>query len=234
MKRTTAALTLTIALFGAACSSAETAAPTSAPRTTTTTTVTAAPPTTATISAPAAATTTAPTSPLAGLVAEIGSAEYDPAEHRNDLPAPNSISISRIGVSNATVVDVGVEDNGDMEIPESDAVGWYRFNPTPGENGSAVLAAHISFNGANGVFRYLSDVEPGDVVTIGYDDGSSGTFEVFEVSQYDKQELPLDRIFDKDGDPVLTLITCGGDFNRSVSSYEDNFVAYAIPIDSGT
>jgi hypothetical protein len=40
----------------------------------------------------------------------------------------------------------------------------------------------------------------------------------------------LDRIFAKDGDPVLTLITCGGDFNRSLRSYEDNVVTYAVPI----
>ena len=202
------------------------------PAPTTTTTVTVAPPSTSTTSAPAAPTTET-VSPLADLVAPVGSAEYDPAEHRNDLPAPTSISISRIDVSNATVVDVGVEENGDMELPGADAVGWYRYNAIPGENGSAVLAAHISYNGRNGVFRYLSDVEPGDVVTIGYDDGSMSTFEVFEVAQYDKQELPLERIFEKDGDPVLTLITCGGDFNRSLSSYEDNVVAYAAPIDTG-
>ena len=230
MKRTTAALTLTIALFGAACSSAGTSDTTSPqPTTTTTTTVTAAPATTSTTST-TSTPTTATISPLADLVAPVGSAEYDPAEHRNDSPVPTSISIDEINVANASVVDVGVEDNGDMELPGAQAVGWYRYNAIPGEEGSSVLSAHISYNGTNGVFRYLSDVQPGDVVTIGYDDGSMGTFEVVEVAQYDKQELPLDRIFDKTGDPVLTLITCGGDFNSSLRSYEDNFVAYAIPI----
>ena len=28
----------------------------------------------------------------------------------------------------------------------------------------------------------------------------------------------------------ITLITCGGDFNPSVGSYEDNVVAYAVPV----
>lgn len=232
MKRTTAALTLTIALFGAGCSTAEpasTAAPEPATTSTTSTptTTSAAPATTATTTAPVTTT-----SPLAALVTPVGSAEYDPAEHRDEAPAPTSISINEINVANAPVVDVGVEDNGDMELPGAEAVGWYRFNPKPGQEGSSVLSAHISYNGRNGVFRYLSDVKPGDVVTIGYDDGSMGTFEVFEVAQYDKQELPLDRIFDKDGEPVLTLITCGGDFNSSLRSYEDNFVAYAVPVEA--
>ena len=171
-------------------------------------------------------------SPLAERTSAIGSAIYDPDEHTDDFPTPVSISIESLDVTAATVVDVGVETNGDMEIPGADAVGWYRFNPKPGQEGSSVLAAHIAWNGTNGVFRYLADVEDGDRVTIGYDDGSAATFEIVEVSQYDKQSLPLDRIFAKDGDPVLTLITCGGDFNRSLRSYEDNIVAYAVPVTS--
>ena len=198
---------------------------------TTTAPATAAPDTTSTVVAPPA-TTQESVSPLAARVTPIGSAAYDPAEHRNDAPVPTSISIDEINVASAPVVDVGVEDNGDMELPGAEAVGWYRYNAIPGEPGSSVLSAHISYNGSNGVFRYLSDVEPGDVVSVGYDDGSAATFEVVEVAQYDKQELPLDRIFDKDGGPVLTLITCGGDFNSSLRSYEDNFVAYAVPIDA--
>jgi LPXTG-site transpeptidase (sortase) family protein len=236
MNRYLATILVTIGLLAAACSSAvgsttdDQASAPPAPVATTTTT-TAVPPST---SAAPESTMSAPTSlsPLADRVTELGSARYDPAEHTDDEPVPTSISIGSIGVAGAPVVDVGVEADGDMEIPGAEAVGWYRFNPTPGEQGSAVLSAHIAYNGRNGVFRYLSDVAAGDRVTIGYDDGSEATFEVVEVAQYDKQALPLDRIFAKDGDPVLTLITCGGEFNPSLRSYEDNFVAYAVPVTS--
>ena len=163
-------------------------------------------------------------------MAPIGSAQYDPADHTDDRPVPVAISIDGIGVEEAPVQDVGVEDNGDMEIPGADGVGWYRFNATPGEEGSAVLAAHISFDGQPGVFRYLDEAEIGDRVVIEFDDGTTSEFEIVELAQYDKQELPTDRVFAKTGDPVLTLVTCGGDFNRSLRSYEDNVVAYAIPI----
>ena len=169
-------------------------------------------------------------SPLAGLVSPLGSALYDRSDHVDSWPNPVHLSLERIGADQAPVLAVGVEDNGDMEIPGADGVGWYRFNPKPGQEGSAVLAAHISYNGSPGVFRYLSDVVVGDVVYVGFDDGTERSFEIVELAQYDKQELPFDRIFAKDGDPVLTLITCGGDFNRSLRSYEDNIVAYAIPI----
>jgi LPXTG-site transpeptidase (sortase) family protein len=169
-------------------------------------------------------------SPLAASVVALGSARYDVEDHVDERAVPTSISIAGIGVVGAPVIDVGVEENGDMEIPGADSVGWYRFNPTPGEPGSAVLAAHIASNGNPGVFRYLADVEIGSRVVVAFDDGTTTEFEIIELAQYDKQELPDDRVFAKDGDPILTLITCGGDFNRSLRSYEDNIVAYAIPV----
>lgn len=236
MKRHLATLLVIIGLFAAACSSAagsatdEQAAPPPAPVATTSTTTTVAP--SPSTEPPPTTSTTKPVSPLAERVTQLDSAVYDPADHTDDQPEPTSISIGAIDVAGAPVVDVGVEANGDMEIPGAEAVGWYRFNPAPGEEGSSVLAAHIAYNGRNGVFRYLADVATGDTVTIGYDDGTETTFEIVEVAQYDKQALPFDRIFAKDGDPVLTLITCGGEFNPSLRSYEDNIVAYAVPVTS--
>jgi sortase (surface protein transpeptidase) len=222
-------LILLIAVVGAACSAASADPVSEVPQTTTTTVAT----TTTTSTTPPAEeqpTTSRPTSTLANEVEPLESALYDAADHVDDRAVPVSISIDGIGVADAPVIDVGVEENGDMEIPGARSVGWYRFNPTPGEAGSAVLAAHISYNGTPGVFRYLADVEIGERVVVAFDDGSTTEFEIIELAQYDKEELPDDRVFAKDGDPVLTLITCGGDFNRSLRSYEDNVVAYAVPI----
>ena len=159
----------------------------------------------------------------------LGSALLTPLPE--PAPQPIALVVDSVGISSAPIVDVGVEPNGEMEIPGATEIGWYRYGSTPGESGSAVLAAHIAFNGTDGVFRDLDDVEVGNIVEVLYDDGSTSRFEITETAQYAKDELPVERIFAKDGDPVLTLITCGGDFNRSVRSYSDNVVAYAQPID---
>jgi LPXTG-site transpeptidase (sortase) family protein len=230
MKRQLALIILAIGLVVSACSSATSETPSEEVAPATTTTTVAPAPAATEAFANEAPTTTDGRSPLAELVAPVGSAAYDPRDHVDDRPVPTSISIDRIGVSEAPVLDVGVRPDGEMEIPGASDVGWYRFNPTPGEAGSAVLAAHIQYNGKPGVFRYLSDVEIGDEVVVHFDDGSQTGFRIVELAQYDKDELPTDRVFAKDGDPVLTLITCGGDFNRSLNSYEDNVVAYAVPI----
>jgi LPXTG-site transpeptidase (sortase) family protein len=237
MKQRLAALFIIVALVGAACSSDDSESAATPPPPTTgaveapATTSSTAAPVNETV-APEAGTEEVPLSPLAGLVDPVGSALYNPEDHVDNAPAPTSISISRLDVDGAPVVDVGVEENGDMELPGAEAVGWYRFNAKPGQEGSSVLAAHINYNGTNGVFRYLSKVEIGDRVVVGFEDGSSSEFEIVEVARYDKQELPIDRIFAKTGGPILTLITCGGSFNRSLRSYEDNFVAYAIPVEA--
>ncbi len=170
---------------------------------------------------------TDPVSELARRTRPLGTAIPEPLEETT--PTPVGLRIDSLGVAGA-VVDVGVEPNGEMEIPGAKEIGWYRFGSSPGERGSAVLAAHIAFNGRDGVFRNLDDIEVGDIVEVSYDDGSSQRFRVTETAQYAKDELPVDRVFAKDGTPELTLITCGGDFNRSLRSYDDNVVAYATPL----
>ena len=166
-------------------------------------------------------------SPLAEKTTELESALYTPPAP--DGPAPTSLTIDRLNVASAPVSDVGVLANGDMEVPPVSDVGWYRYGVRPGDEGSAVLAAHIAFDGVPGVFRHLDRLQPGDIIEVGFSDGGVERFTVTEIAQYDKDEIPRDRIFSKDGRPEIALITCGGDFNRSLRSYEDNIVAYAIP-----
>lgn len=146
-------------------------------------------------------------------------------------PVPVGLTIDALGLSTAGVIGVGVEENGDMEIPPADRVGWYRFGASPGDEvGSAVLAAHIAFDGQDGVFVNLDELEIGSLIQVEYSDGSVAEFVASAKEQYDKNELPKSSIFDRSGDPQLVLITCGGDFNSKVRSYEDNVVVYAKPL----
>ena len=170
-------------------------------------------------------TTTAPPPTLGTF---IGSAL--PGDPPPTTPRPVRLSIEAVDVVDAPVIDVGVLPDGDMEIPGAREVGWYRFGPSPGEEGSAVLAAHIAFNGVDGVFRRLDRLQPGALVEVWFEDETVKTFEVLRLEQYEKSRLPVDDLFSETGEPRLTLITCGGDFNRSLRSYTDNVVAVAKPV----
>ncbi len=145
-------------------------------------------------------------------------------------PVPTTITVERLGLTGTTVLAVGVEDNGEMTEPPPLDVGWYRFGPRPGEAGSAVLAGHIASGGIPGAFRHLDRLEPGDLVTVGFDDSSSQTWVVDELFQVDKIDLPFDTLFARSGPPKLALITCGGEFDYDARSYEDNIVVTASPV----
>ena len=106
-------------------------------------------------------------------------------------PEPTALTIEALGVSGAPVRPVGVEpDGGAMEIPPVDEVGWYQFGARPGDPGSTVLAAHVAYDGVDGVFRHLDDLGAGDGVTVALSDGSRQTFVVTEVARHPKSELP--------------------------------------------
>lgn len=148
-------------------------------------------------------------------------------------PQPVRLRINDIAVD-APVAAYGVDTRtGEMEVPRNiTEVAWYRFGATPGEQGSAVLAAHVDLAGEGpGVFFDLGQLEPGNLVTVAMDDGSARYFEVTARQTYEKDELPVDVIFGKQGPAVLTLITCGGGFNSTIGSYDSNVVVYAFPVD---
>lgn len=169
-------------------------------------------------------------SPLADLITELPPASTGLPQLEPEGPQPIGLTIESLGINVATVIDVGVEDNGDMEVPPADEVGWYRYGPAPGQEGSSVLAAHIAYDGVDGVFVNLDDLALGSIIAVEYDDGSIAEFEAVATEQYNKQQLPKDSIFARTGEPQLVLITCGGEFNRQVRSYDDNIVVYANPL----
>lgn len=141
--------------------------------------------------------------------------------------APTALRIDGIGVD-AEVVPVGVAADGSMEVPAADQVGWYRYGPVPGAAGSAVLAAHVDYDGRRGAFFDLSALRPGDAVVV---DGPDGTrrYRVTETRQVAKADLAASGVFDRSGEPRLALITCGGDFDATARSYRDNVVVQAVP-----
>lgn len=130
------------------------------------------------------------------------------------------------------MIAVGVDNAGLMSVPESiDQVAWYQFGPSPGQPGSAVLAAHVDMaREGPGLFYDIDRLGRGSEVTVWFSDGSQQRFQVEANERYPKAELDLAAVFARDGRPTLTLITCGGGFNRTLRSYQDNVVVSLVPV----
>ncbi len=145
-------------------------------------------------------------------------------------PTPVALQISSIDVSGFPIRPVGLEPDGQLEIPGADEIGWYRLGSSPGQGGTTVLAAHVSWKGDSGPFARLGSVEPGDQIEVTTDDGGRRVYAVVERARYGKLALPGDRLWRTAGDETLALITCGGEFDPSVRRYRENIVVYAVPV----
>jgi sortase (surface protein transpeptidase) len=161
-----------------------------------------------------------------------------PTASPEPVPEPESVavvpvrlSIPAIGVE-ARVVPAGLESGtGEMEVPRAvDVVGWYRHGPALAEPaGSTVVAGHVDdAEQGPGAFFRLRDLGRDQRFTVTGSDGSRRRYRVVAREVFSKERMPLDRLFARDGAPRLTLITCGGDFDRSRRSYRDNIVVTAV------
>lgn len=141
-------------------------------------------------------------------------------------PLPVAVEIPAIGV-HAELVGLGLNDDGSMEVPDFGFAGWYVNGPVPGAIGPAVIAAHVDSIDGPDVFYALSVLEPGDAVHVHREDGSTASFVVQELERHPKDDLPGDRIWAASDRPQLTLITCGGAFDRTAGHYTHNVIVYA-------
>ena len=147
------------------------------------------------------------------------------------LPAvPTGLSIPSLGVL-APVVPVGLGEDRSMQIPGVSEAGWYLPGRAPGSpTGSAVIAAHVDFNERPGVFFELRGIQPGAEVVVTDAAGGKHRFVVTERTQVAKDRVPMQELFRTGGDPVLTLVTCGGAFDSGARSYSDNIIVRAVPV----
>ncbi len=143
--------------------------------------------------------------------------------------SPRSIRIGDLELDNE-VRAVGIDEDGELEVPDESEVGWYQYGSAPGLPGSTVLAAHVSWNRTIGPFHQLGNLEPGARVDVVADDGTTRVYEVIERAIYDKDSLPRERIWRTTGDETLVLITCGGSYNPNIRRYRQNIVIYAVPV----
>ncbi len=154
----------------------------------------------------------------------------EPSTTSTTLPPevpPAAVVIDDLGISQG-VLPIGLEDDGSMEIPDIEDIGWYLHGATPGHPGATVLVAHVWWGDTPGPFRRLGALEPGAHIEVGGDDGTIHDYTVTKRTMYDKDKLPGD-LWRKSGPETLVLITCGGTLNQATRRYESNIVVYAVP-----
>jgi sortase (surface protein transpeptidase) len=130
------------------------------------------------------------------------------------------------------VLPIGTLRSGALALPERPSeLGWYAAGAVPGDAvGSAVIAGHVdsAVYGA-GPLRELLHLQLGDRIVVTDAAGTAHLYHVASRTTYRKRDLPAD-LFRVDGPAQLTLITCGGAFDRDTGNYADNVVVVAAPV----
>jgi LPXTG-site transpeptidase (sortase) family protein len=153
----------------------------------------------------------------------------DPRARPLARSAPVAIRIPRIGV-NAPVMKVGRDADGTVQVPplaEHNLTGWYRYGPSPGQRGPAVILGHVDSAVGISVFYYLKNLHAGDKVYVTLADGKVAAFAVDGLQRVAKDAFPTASVYGRSGYPSLRLITCGGPFDKATGHYADNVIVYS-------
>ncbi|MFJ5030936.1 class F sortase [Streptomyces sp. NPDC088560] len=144
---------------------------------------------------------------------------------------PQRVDIPRLGVQ-APVVARGLDTEGAVDPPPFDqpgVVGWYGAGASPGAKGAALLVGHVDTATRPGVFYKLSTLTPGATVRVVRSDGTVAHFTVDDVRVLPRTGFDAHQAYGprRPGRAELRLITCGGAFDRTTSSYTANVVVNA-------
>jgi hypothetical protein len=131
----------------------------------------------------------------------------------------------------APVVPIGVRPDRSLALPDSPrTVGWWIGSAAAGDRrDGTLLAGHVdSAEQGLGALAALRDLPVGARIVVTDAFGVRHGYAVTARRSYPKYALPR-SVFEIAGHPGLTLVTCGGPFDRQAGQYRDNVVVYAAP-----
>ena len=136
-----------------------------------------------------------------------------PADQPRQISLP---SLNKIGC----IQRVGIDQNNRIAVPTNIHVaGWYVYGPKPGESGVSIIDGHVQGRYQEAIFRNISNLSPGQKVSIQLGDLSWHDFEVISINNYSEEETASQQYVQlKDVDKQLTLITCS--YDQNTRSYD--------------
>lgn len=165
--------------------------------------------------------------------ARSASSDQRPASDRASAPAPvappSVLRIGAVGIE-APVVSTDTDQNGELQVPPPQQVGWFERWPAPGDPGAAVIVGHVDSRTGPGALFTLEKVRPGMPIEIERQDGSTVSFLVDRIETHAKDRFPTQAVYGHVPEAQLRLITCTGPFDPATRQYRENLVVFATAI----
>ena len=150
--------------------------------------------------------------------------EKQRAEYFVPADYPRYLSIEKLGIVNARVIELGLTANGELDTPTSifDA-GWYTQSSKPGAGGVMVIDGHNGGPNVEGIFKHLNTLYTDDIITIERGDGT-----IFKYKVVENKEVPLAEADSymttaftspEPGKESITIISCIGEWSQVQQTY---------------
>ncbi len=162
------------------------------------------------------------------VVTEEQKTEYTVAPDR-----PRFLSIAKIGVEKARVIEIGLTKENALGTPINIFdTGWLNTSGKPGSGGVLLIDGHNGGPTLDGVFKNLGSLAIGDEVVIERGDGSLFTYGVVEnkimtVEEAD-QYMESMMVSAEPGKEGLNLITCVGTWSQRQQTYDQRVMLRAV------
>jgi hypothetical protein len=145
-------------------------------------------------------------------------------------PPPVELVVPAIGVR-TSLLRLGLTAEGALEVPaagpDHDSAAWYRYSPSPGSVGPAIIVGHVDSVNGPSVFSRLGRLRRQDRVLVTREDGSVAVFAVDAVRRYRKSDFPSGLVYGNTDRATLRLISCAGPIDPDTGHYRDNVVVFA-------
>jgi sortase (surface protein transpeptidase) len=139
---------------------------------------------------------------------------------------PSRIVIPKLNID-TTFEILGLNADRTIQIPkEYTTVGWYKYGPTPGDMGPAVVLGHVdSYKGA-AIFYHLGQLAQGDRFTVTREDGSVAEFEVTKLERHPQSDFPTEEVYGPIDHSGIRLVTCSGTYDKGTLRYSHNLIVF--------
>lgn len=154
----------------------------------------------------------------------VDETEPDSASYTVAADRPRYLSIEKLNIENARVIEVGINASGELSTPNNifDA-GWYFASGKPGFGGTMLLDGHNGGPTKDGIFKHLDQLTVGDIIKIERGDGKIFNYSVIENASVDLDEADawMTRIQQspESGKESLSIITCTGEWSQARNTY---------------
>ena len=167
---------------------------------------------------------------------EVEPTEQEVAEYVVAPDRPRYLTIDRLGIKNARVLPMGVNDNGELSTPNNIFdVGWYTKSSKPGKGGTILIDGHNGGPHVQGVFKDLPSLASGDVIIIERGDGQVFRYAVVEnnaISLSDSNDYMVTAMKSPmTGKESVTLISCAGEWSQAQRTYLSRQFVRAILVE---